>query len=505
MGLAIDRERFTAEEFRLFQQRLTDSLVALRELLTRPGFGLGPPSIGAEVEMHLVAADCSPLAANAEVLATAQDPRLTLEINRFNLEINASPSPLAGRPFSRLRKELSDALGVVRAAAAQHGAREAMIGILPTLRVTHLAEGVLSDAARYRALSRTLREIRGEPFSVHIKGRESLSAQCDDVALEGANASFQVHLRVEPADFAACYNAAQLAAAPVLAAAANSPFFDGKCLWDETRIALFQQSVDTRIHARERTRMPSRVAFGHGWVQDAHQLFAENVALHAALLPVMTREDPQVILRQGGVPALEELRLHHGTVWNWNRAVFDPDAGGHLRIEHRLLPSGPTIIDMVANAALTIGLTIGLSEQMSSLVPTFPFAYAEQNVYAAAKYGLEAELLWPTEPAPSPRPRLARELVLELLPIAEAGLLSAGVLESEASQLLDVVRARILSGRTGAAMQRELVEQLEDAGGRDRALSEMLETYLDWSARDIPVHRWLLERQSMYDLTRAFR
>lgn len=505
MGLSIDREHFAAAEFELFRQRLSDSLAALRELLARPDFGAGPPTIGAEVEMHLVDAAAQPLPVNAEVLATANDPRLTLEINRFNLEMNAPPLALAGRPFTRLREELASALKVVRVAAARHGARPAMVGILPTLRVAHLAEGALSDAARYRTLSRTLRSMRGEPFAVHIKGKESLTAQCDDVALEGANASFQVHLRVEPADFAACFNAAQLAAGPLLAACSNSPFFDARCLWEETRIALFQQSVDTRVDARERARMPSRVSFGHGWVHDASDPFAENVALHPVLLPVVTDEQPLELLRRGAVPRLEELRLHHGTVWNWNRAVFDPDGGGHLRIEHRLLPSGPTLIDMVANAALTLGLTIGLSSRMGTLAPTFPFAYAEQNVYAAAKHGLDAELLWPAEQAPSPRPRLARELLLELLPVAEAGLLSAGVAESELTELFDLLRARVLSGRTGAAMQRELVEQREERVGRDQALAEMTGVYLDWSERDVPVHRWLLDRESMYDLTRAFR
>lgn len=490
MGLPIERERFTAEEYALFAERLQHGLEALRELLERPGFGQGEPSIGAEVEMHLVDERAEPAPINAEVLARADDPRLTLEINRFNLEVNARPAPLAGRPFTQLRSELRGALEVAREAAAQCGARIALVGILPTLRSAHLAEGMLSDAPRYRALSRTLREMRGEPFAVHIKGRESLSTQCDDVALEGANTSFQVHLRTEPAAFARYFNAAQLAAAPVLAATSNSPFFDGRSLWEETRIALFQQAVDTRIDARERARLPSRVAFGHGWIRDAYEPFATNVALHQVLLPVLGAEDARESVRAGDVPRLEELRLHHGTVWNWNRAVFDPDGGGHLRVEHRLLPSGPTLTDMIANAALTLGLTLGLGPQMEALSPTFPFAYAEQNLYAAAKYGLDAELSWPAARPPSPCTLSARELVLELLPVAERGLVEAGVVQSEARELLDCVRQRVVSGRTGAAVQRALVARYELTVGRDRALAQMLQSYLTWSARDLPVHTW---------------
>jgi gamma-glutamyl:cysteine ligase YbdK (ATP-grasp superfamily) len=490
MGLAIERERFTAAEHTAFVERLDGCLAALRELLARPGFGAGAASIGAEVEMHLVDAQAQPLPENAAVLALANDPRLTLEINRFNLEVNARPVPLAGTPFTELARELGEALGVARVAARGAGARLALVGILPTLRVAHLADGALSDAPRYRALSRTLREMRGEPFAVHIKGRESLTAQCDDVALEGANASFQVHLRATPITFAPLFNAAQLAAAPLLAATSNSPWFDGKSLWDETRIALFQQAVDTRVDARERSRMPSRVAFGYGWIRDAYEPFAANVAMHPTLLPVLTDEDPLAVVRAGGVPRLEELRLHHGTVWNWNRAVFDPDGGGHLRIEHRLLPSGPTLTDMIANAALTLGLTLGLAPQMEELTKTFPFQYAEQNVYSAAKQGLDAELLWPADRAPSPRPRRARELVIELLPVARAGLVQAGVDAAEVDRLLGCVRERVASGRTGAVVQRAMVARFEADGGREAALARMLESYLAWSERDLPVHTW---------------
>lgn len=490
MGLPVERETFEEVEYERFADRLRESLTALRALLARPGFGEGAPSIGAEVEMHLVDAQEAPSAKNAEVIARASDPRLTLEINRFNLEINAQKTELAGRPFTALRAELADALAVVDSAARQEGARPALVGILPTLRVAHLSEGVLSDAPRYRALSRLLRTIRGAPFAVHIKGRESLAAQCDDVALEGANASFQVHLRVAPAAFARAFNAAQLAAAPVLAASGNAPYFDARDLWDETRIALFQQSVDTRLDARERARFPSRVAFGHGWLRDAHEPFAQNVALHATLLPVLTEEEPLSVVQAGGVPHLEELRLHHGTVWNWNRAVFDPHDGGHLRIEHRVLPSGPTLTDMIANAALTLGLTLGLAEEMDAITATLPFAYAEQNLYLAAKQGLAAELFWPADTAPSPRPRRADELIGALLPVAARGLTAAGVAADEVEAQLDVIRARVASGRTGATVQRALVAHFEQRLGREEALREMLKIYLDWSARDVPVHLW---------------
>lgn len=483
MGLPIDREQFTAAEFARFGERIGEQLSVLRELLAQPGFGDNEPTLGAEIELHLVDRAAAPLAVNAQVLASAADDRLTLEINRFNIEANLRPVALRGAPFAALLTELREVLALVRAASAPHGARPVAVGILPTLQLEHLADA-LSDAPRYRALSNTLRDMRGAPFSVHIKGHDTLNAQCDDVALEGANASFQVHLRVPPREFARTFNAAQLAAGPLLSACANSPFFAGKQLWQETRIALFQQSVDTRTDHKERALLPSRVSFGHGWVHDAFAPFAESVALHPALLPACTDEDAAAVVAAGGMPRLAELRLHHGTVWSWNRAVFDPHDGGHVRIEHRLLPSGPTAIDMTANAALTIGLSLGLRARMDVVRAIFPFAYAEQNLYRAAKHGLAAELFWPAERAPAPRLRSARELVLELLPIAASGLVEAGVQVEQVRELLALIEARVRSGRTGAAVQCELVRE------HDRDLSAMVERYLAHSCGELPVHRW---------------
>jgi gamma-glutamyl:cysteine ligase YbdK (ATP-grasp superfamily) len=490
MGIAVDREEFTREDYAAFSERLAQDLEILRALLARPGFGIGPETIGAEVEMHLVDAAAQPALVNAQVLKAANDERCTLETDAFNFEINADPVELAGRPFSALGRQFAELLALVRRAAADRGARVVLSGTLPTLTLAHLQAGVLSDAARYRAMSRELRERRGEPFAVHIEGRESLRAECDDIALEGANASLQVHLRVAPQQFAAVYNAAQLAAAPLLAVSGNSPFLDAKCLWEESRIAVFKQSVDTRLDERERTRAPSRVTFGHGWVHDPFALFAENVALHEPLLPVLPEAHAQA---EGDAPPLDALRLHHGTVWSWNRAVFDPHGGGHLRVEHRVVASGPTVIDMLANAAFTLGLTLGLAPRMGELLPALPFAFAERNMYRAAKYGLDAELAWPAKLAPSPRTRPARALVLELLPLAEAALIAHGVAPEEASDLLAIIQARAISGRTGAAFQRALVARHERGLGREQALVRMLEAYLQLSATERPVHEWPLD------------
>jgi gamma-glutamyl:cysteine ligase YbdK (ATP-grasp superfamily) len=492
MGLEIDRAEFDEEEYPRFAARLEQNLAALREVLARPGFGEGPASIGAELELSLVDGRGRPLPLNRAVLASTVDPRVTLELDRFNLEINTRPSPLAGRPFKALAAELTSALAEVRRAATLHGGRVATVGILPTLTGKDLDASALTDFHRYRALSTGLRRLRRERFAVRIDGDDPLAMEAEDVTLEGANTSFQVHLRVSPQDFAAMYNAAQIAAAPALAVAGNSPLFLGHRLWEETRIALFRQAVDDRFEAADDDWRPARVSFGHGWAREgAFELFAESVALHAPLLPVLGSEDALSQVRQGGVPALEELKLHHGTVWRWNRAVYDAAGGGHLRIELRTLPAGPTVGDMVANAAFMVGLTLGLWSEAKTLCHGMTFGHARRNFYEAARKGLEAKLLWPRAAPPSPEAVGARALVERLLPVARRGLVAAGVEAGEAEELLGVIEARVRRGRTGARWQREVLAGLESGGmAREAALAGMLERYLAASEAGAPVHGW---------------
>jgi gamma-glutamyl:cysteine ligase YbdK (ATP-grasp superfamily) len=489
MGTEVEREEFTPEDYARFSERLRENLAALRAFLARPDDDSAPPSIGLEVEMHLVDQAAKPACVSEAVLRRTQDPRCTLEIDAFNFEVNTDPVALAGRPFQQLDQELVELLGKVRSAAAESGARVLLAGTPPTLTIEQLRGPVLSDSARYRAMSRLLRERRGGPFVVNISGRECLQAECDDLALEGANASLQVHLLARPRDFASLYNAAAIAAGPLLAATGNSPFFDGKCLWEETRIALFKQATDVRADEQVRMRMPARVSLGHGFIREPVQVFEENIAMFEPLLPVVSDKPSQ---HKDGAPALHELRLHQGTVWNWNRAVYDPALGGHLRLEHRAVASGPTRRDMLANAAFTLGLSLGIAPLTAAMLPAFPFAYAERNLYRAAKHGLDAELAWPAASAPSPRIRSARELVLELVPLAQAALVQHGVDATEAEQLLEVIRERARTGQTGAYAQRHLLDRHERTLPRERALARMVEDYLALSDSEQPVHTWQL-------------
>src|SRR6266536_5470755 len=287
MGTDIDQEEFDESDHSHFAERLEECLSALGQLLDRPGSGAGPATVGAELELYLVDGAARPLRSNQAIRAAAADPRITVELDRFNLELNASPAPLAGRPFATLGGELNVLLDHVAHAARDHAGRLALIGILPTLTQADLGPGVMTDVPPYWALSSGLRRLRQDPFRIRIAGEDPLELACEDVALEGANTSFHVHLRVNPADFTRTYNAVQLATAPVLAVSGNSPTFLGHRLWDETRIAVFKQSVDDRQGHEPRRRL-ARTALGTGWLRGgALELLTESVRLHQPLLPVL--------------------------------------------------------------------------------------------------------------------------------------------------------------------------------------------------------------------------
>jgi hypothetical protein len=491
MGLAIEREQFNQADYLGFQRRLEECLLALARLLRRPSFGTGPITVGAELELFLVDDQGRALPLNQAVRAETADPRVVLEVDRFNLELNLTPAPLTGRPFAAMAGELDQALALVRRAAGRHGGRIVMVGILPTLRAEELRLAALSDAARFRALNNGIRRLRQEPFRIRIDGADPLELAADDIGLEGANTSFQVHLKVDPERFASHFNAAQLATGPVLAVAGNSPTFLGHRLWEETRVALFQQALDDRDAAGRSSRHICRVGFGTGWITTgAMELLEESVRLHEPVLPVLSGEYPLERVAAGQVPALEELRLHQSTVWRWNRAIYDPAGGGHLRIEARALPAGPTVVDMLANAAFLLGLTLVLAPDADAWMRQVPFRQAHRNFYRAAQLGLRAELAWPLGPGGRMRPVLAPQLIRRLLPVARQGLEKAGVEPEEAGGLLAVVEARAAAGQTGAVWQRRTLAALEPQLGREQALAAMLERYLEHQRTGDPVHTW---------------
>lgn len=493
MGKSIDRMQFTKADYRTFRDALEQDLIDLRDLLARPGFGVGDASLGAELEMYLVDDNGSPLGRNVEIRDAMQDRQLTLELNRFNLEYNLAPIAIAEHPFSGSERQMLLALREINRHAARYGGHAVPIGILPTLELADFDHRTMTDLPRFHALREKLQEERRDLFRIDIAGEDTLSLATDDITLEGANTSFQVHYRVTPADFADTFNAIQLVTPLVLALSANSPIVFGRRLWHETRIPLFKQSIDSRTEVKLDSlhwQQPARVNFGHGWVREgAWELFAEAVRLYGPLLPLV-RSDAGT--RRSSPPPLDELRMHMGTLWLWNRPVYDDTGDGHLRIEMRSLPSGPTPADMMANAALMIGLAEGLRPHIRELITALPFRHATQNLYHAARRGIGAELIWPSTEQCRLRAEPVLGLAERLLPVAAQGLKNIGITDGERNHYLGIIGERIRMRRNGASWQLQALERLESKSNRHQALRDMLALYSTLSAENRPVALWEL-------------
>ncbi len=494
MGQSIEKIEFQARDYEEFDQRLRENLCALELLLGQPGFGEGSGSFGAELEMYIIDREGNAFSGNQEIQRMLGDSQLTLELNRFNLEYNLTPFPIDNLPFTESENELLAAIKEVQKAAATMGARIVPVGILPTLKIEDFNENTMTDVPRYHALANRLKKDRGGPFLINIKGLDELRLEPEDITLEGANTSFQIHYRIRPDCYSDTFNAFQLITPLVLATASNSPTVFGHRLWHETRIPLFKKSIDAR---KEQLLMNApwhqlpRVNFGNGWVrQGIHELFAETVHLYPSLLPIIGDEDSLEVVAKGNIPKLSELRLQQSTVWLWNRPIYDDSAGGHLRIELRALPSGPSVVDMMANAALAIGLAEGLRPKINELINALPFSYANYNFYRAAEYGIQSNILWPDTDCSELTEVPVLELLQYLMPTAEKGLLSIGVAESEIEKYLGVIKKRIDRRISGASWQLNCFNSLVRNHDSSAACHIMLEKYYEQCMANIPVSEW---------------
>ncbi|GHD46720.1 Gamma-glutamyl:cysteine ligase YbdK, ATP-grasp superfamily [Marinobacter persicus] len=492
MGLSINKSEFPAEDFERFAAKVRTDLSAFARLLNRPGFGEGESSIGAEVEFYIVNPDLRVQPINTEIAASVQDPQLTVELNRFNLEYNLSPHPLRGDPFGQTERELLAAIRRINRHAAPLGGELVPIGILPTLRRCDVGSKAMTDEPRYHALATALLRQRGEPFTIHIGGDDVIKLMANDVTMEGANTSFQLHWRVPAHRFADYFNAIQLVTPIALALASNSPSLFGHHLWDETRIALFKQSIDSRSPNRKTWRHPSRVYYGTGWVRNAWELFAASASLFPPIIPILSDEDPMAAVDRGEIPELAELRLHHGTTWPWNRAIYDHADGGHLRIEIRSMPAGPTAVDMCANGLFVIGAALAVLDDIPHLTSILPFQYTEHNFYRAAKYGIGADIIWPHKDQVQLQDTPLLTVARALLPRAREALQQTAVVEAEIDRLLGIIEGRIENAITGARWQRRITEALFKSLTPDEAFRAMLSLYMANQKNNKPLHEWTL-------------
>jgi hypothetical protein len=488
VGRDVSGEVFSREDRQRYRQKVRACLDVFARMLREARFEEERRSVGLEIELNLTGERGDPAMLNAQALEAIADPDFQTELGRFNLEINVPPRFLEGSAFGELEEAVRRDLNHAEGQARTVGAHMMLIGILPTVTEEHLTRDSFSDNPRYELLNEQIFAARGEDLEISIGGVERLATFADTIAPEAACTSVQLHQLVEPEAFADFWNAAQAIAGPQVAIAANSPFFFGKELWRETRIALFEQATDTRPEELKAQGVRPRVWFGERWVTSIFDLFEENVRYFPALLPVCEPEDPAEALDRGDTPSLAELALHNGTIYRWNRPIYDvADGRPHLRVENRLLPSGPTVVDICANAAFYYGLVRTLVEEEQPLWSRMSFSAAEENFHAGARDGIDARLYWPgIGDVP------VSELVLRrLLPAADEGLARAGIDAADRDRLLGVIERRCVTMQNGAAWQAAAFHRLE-RGDRREALRRMTVLYREHMHANEPVHDWPL-------------
>ena len=477
-----------AAELRRFTQHLLADLRAFQQMLDDDMFESGVSRIGAEQELFLVDRYWRPALKSLEVLELIDDPRCTTELGRFNIEFNLDPIEFSSNCLRRLENELDALLAVVRDAAARLDTRVVQIGILPTLEKRDLTLDAMTPKERYYGLNRAMNQLRGASFDLRIKGRDELMITHDNVMLEACNTSFQVHFQVSPADFARRYNIAQAVAAPNLACATNSPLLFGRQLWRETRIALFQQSIDTRPPTSYLTEQQPRVSFGRGWVKSSPvEIFREDITRFRVLMSREIDEDPFALLAAGKAPRLRALTLHNGTVYRWNRPCYGvTDGRPHVRIENRVLPSGPSVVDEVANAAFWFGMMTGMDREYPDITEVMDFDDARENLVAAARRGLGSHLAWP-ERGHVP----AHQLILdELLPLARRGLAAVAIDDADVERYLGTIEARVESQLTGSQWQVDSLAAMRESTTEAERLAGVVAGALNRQLSGKPVHTW---------------
>jgi hypothetical protein len=490
VGREVSAAVFSGEDRQRYRQKVRACLDVLARMLREARFDADPRSVGLEIELNLTDEAGDPAMLNHAALEAIADPDFQTELGRFNVEINVPPRLLEAHSLGDLESAVRRSLNHAEERARTVGAHMMLIGILPTVGEGHLTRASFSEDERYELLNEQIFAARGEDLEISIAGVERLATFADTIAPEAACTSVQLHQQVSPAAFASFWNSAQAVAGPQLAVAANSPFFFGHELWRETRIALFEQATDTRPEELKAQGVRPRVWFGERWITSIFDLFEENVRFFPALLPVCDDEDPQAVLQGGGTPSLAELRLHNGTIYRWNRPIYDVvDGRPHLRVENRLLPSGPAVIDICANAAFWFGLVRSLVAEERPLWTRMSFSAAEDNFHAAARDGIEAVVYWPgVGEVP------VSELVLRrLLPDAHAGLEAAGVAAEDRDRLLGVIERRCVTMQTGASWQAATFRRLVERGvERAEALRQMTVLYREHMHANEPVHDWPL-------------
>jgi CBS domain-containing protein len=473
-----------------FVKFLLNDIKALEIMIEQGMIEQGKRRIGVEQELCLVDSTWRPAPIILEVLSKIEDKHFTTELAKFNLEINFDPIEFSGNCLNALEQGLKERIKTAENVLKEFGCKVILTGILPTIRHKDLDLGNMTPLDRYYALAKGLSKLRGGKFEFHISGTDELITAHDTVMFESCNTSYQLHYQVGSDEFVDLYNWAQLISGPVLATSTNSPLLLGKRLWRETRIALFQQSIDIRQskdHLRDRS---PRVSFGNRWIHDSIvDAYKEDIVRFEPLLSNDRKSNSIKLLEEGHIPTLDSLLVHNSTIYKWNRPCYGIHNGKpHFRIENRYLASGPTIPDQVANAAFWFGLMAGMPDEYRQLQKKFEFDDAKTNFLKAARDGLDNKFVWFGDAKFS-----TQDLILhELLPIAREGLHKHDILQNDINNYLGIIEERVKSGHTGSQWMIESYNSIRKNGTRDQALVATTAAIYNRQQEMKPIHEWSL-------------
>ncbi len=478
----------TQKQLNDFTRYLLKDIHALERMLEEDWFNKEPLHIGAEQEICIVDNHYKPVPKSLGLLEKL-DNSFTTELAQFNIEANLDPIPYTGNCFSKLEADLNQKMNTLRDLGDKERLDFVLTGILPTIRKFDLEIENLTPLERYRALLKAIAKMRGSNYELRINGLDELNLKHDSAMLESCNTSFQVHLQVKPENFVHKYNIAQVLAAPVLAISCNSPLLLGKRLWAETRVALFQQSVDTRItgeHIRDRS---PRVTFGSDWLRNSIvDMYKDDIVRYRVMLMSDAEPDVMDLLDQGITPKLRALSIHNSTVYRWNRACYgvSPNGKPHLRIENRVLPSGPSTLDEVSNAAFWIGLMSGFNEHYPDITEKMEFDHAKDNFLSAAHDGMNTDFAWMGGKKVDVRTLIKEELI----PIARKGLESNNIAKMDIDKYLEVIEERNETRQTGTQWIMDSHAKLSKLTSREEVLAGITSNMIENQRKGIPVHEW---------------
>ncbi|MGI9548312.1 MAG: CBS domain-containing protein [Flavobacteriaceae bacterium] len=476
-------------------QLLTD-IDALEQMLKNGMFRNSTIRIGAEQEFCLANETWEPSNKAMEVLKLIDDPHFTSELTLYNLEINLDPAVLTENCFSEMHQQLKELLAKAEAAAEKHGTKIILTGILPTVSEKYMGMDYMTPIRRYKVLNEVIKDIRKDDIELHIKGVDEVNLHHNNILYEGCNTSFQSHLQIDPDDFANTYNWAQAIAGPILSVCTNSPLLLGQELWEETRIALFTQSVDTRASTFILNEKESRVSFGSDWVKGSVVDFYKDAVIQfRSLLTTDFDTDSMTELDEGKVPKLRALALHNGTIYKWNRICYGQNNGEpHLRIENRYIPSGPTTDDEIANMMLWVGVMIARPKKFDEIHQKMNFKDVKSNFFNAARYGMAAQFYWDEQLLGS------HQLLLDhFLPMAFRGLYRLGVAPRDAEHYLSIIEKRIRS-YNGSRWMVEAYRKLKRDYKTPDALKILVATMYERQKRNYTIDAWLLPRGEEYKI-----